>query len=141
MSTKDELLKARAAMTALLDEKLKNMPEWRAFSAIDRAITAFDGSTGARELGQRGGRQPAKDSYGNLGFSLLEATGSPLTTSEIVPAIASRRKVDPVAKRVVIQTALSKDSRIHSIPWRGGRAWWLKDKTPPNESAGNGAHP
>ncbi|HXL69522.1 MAG TPA: hypothetical protein VN930_12300, partial [Xanthobacteraceae bacterium] len=41
-TAKSETMQAREAMAAVLDAKIGNMPEWKAFRAIDRALLALE---------------------------------------------------------------------------------------------------
>jgi hypothetical protein len=42
----------------------------------------------------------------------------------------------PVAAKVNVTSSLSKDERVKSIPWEGGRVWWFADRADPKK--GNG---
>jgi hypothetical protein len=145
MGNTKELIQARDDLLAILDEKLKNVPEWRVFRFLDKQVMdsqAISGATGAVESRkQRGrGRRRAGFSYVDLGLEAMEITGAPVTTPEMVDFISARRKLvsDPKKARINIQSALSKDERIRSVPWRGGRAWWYANREPPrDESAGS----
>ena len=47
MTDVNELSRARDEMLAILDEKFAKMPEWRAFRAMDKALTAMGGASSA----------------------------------------------------------------------------------------------
>jgi hypothetical protein len=139
MTAKSELLQARIEMIEVLDAKLANVPEWRALRAIDKALGSVDahpGINGVKRPKPRitGGKKP----YGDLAIEAFEASGGPVNTSEIVEFIGARRKLgkDPKKARINIQSGLSRDKRIRSIPWRGGRAWWHANKPAPPENIG-----
>jgi hypothetical protein len=145
MSAKSELLQARDELMAVLDEKLKGMPEWRAFKAIEKSLIVIDGEDLAKRVfpsplegTPRRGRS-ATPSYVKLALEAISAAGKPVPTPEIVAFITERRGLDSTSEsiRVSIQSALSKDDRIRSVPWRGGRAWWFEDlEIPRDEAAG-----
>lgn len=135
-----ELLSAREDMLAVLDEKLAKMPEWRAFRAMDKALGVLTGAAKAatdlpanRQLVRRRGRTPGVPTYADLGIEAINSGGHPMTTPEVVKFIANRRSLDPANDkvRINIQTGLSRDKRIASVPWLGGRAWWHADQAVP----------
>lgn len=140
-----ELIQARDDALAALDEKLKNVPEWRVFRYLDKQVMdsqAASGANGAIESrSQRArGRRRAGFSYVDLAIKAMAANGVPVTTPEMVAFISARRKLGSDLKkaRINIQSALSKDERVQSVPWRGGRAWWHANKEVPiDESAGS----
>jgi hypothetical protein len=136
MSSRDDLLEAQSAMLAVLDEKLKDMPEWRAFRAMEKFITAIGNSVESGES-PASPQHPEREklSYGDLGHLVLSEAGKPLATPEMLAAVARRRGVDPEEKKAVISTALSKDERIENIRWGNGRAWWLVGRALPTETA------
>jgi hypothetical protein len=140
MSNKSELIQARDEIMAVLDAKLKAMPEWKAFRAMDRALMALEGP-GTRNLAEStaptGRRARAKLSYGSLGVMAITEAGRPVPTSEIVAFIVAHRNIkDPDSIRVNIQSALSRDARIQSVNWSGGRGWWFADREVPKMSGG-----
>lgn len=148
MSPKTELQQAHDDMLALLDEKLAKVPEWRIFRVIDRALRAVDApasvkANGAakphRKLTRR--KKLVPPSYAALAMVGFDKVGGPMPTDKVVEFIGSHRDLgsDPKKARINIQSALSKDDRIKSIPWRGGTAWWHANKpVPVDESAGLG---
>lgn len=145
MSTKTDLQSARDDMLAILDAKLNNMPEWRAFRAMDRALAAMiddksDAATQRPKIPRKRSKR-VKLSYVELALGLIDEAGAPVSTNKIVEHIAVERglKADDRQVRINIQSALSKDPRVKSIPWREGRAWWRTDRPVPTstEAAGN----
>jgi hypothetical protein len=152
MTDKDALFQARKDMLAVLDEKLANMPEWRAFRAMERALAAMSEAPSPepnrdrlplnREGVRRRGRTPGVPTYVELALAAVEAKGIPLPTPDIIEYIVQRRTVAPDSEkaRINIQSGLSRDKRIKNVSWRGGRAWWFADRKPPQvNSAGTGA--
>jgi hypothetical protein len=142
MSNIDELILAQSAMLSVLDEKLRDMPEWRAYRAIGKAIAALNGAVESSESVAAGiaprlelQRQRTDLSYAKIAIQLLQQAERPMASRELIPAIAQRRGVDGSEKRVVISTALSRDERIKNIPWRNGTAWWLTDRELSQETA------
>jgi len=141
MSAKAELTVAREAMLAVLDAKLADMPEWRAFRAIDRGIAALDG-----DVIKRAGatiptlhpvyiRARSTPSYGDIAVEALRAVEYPMTTPEIIDKIEQSRgqKFDDTEKaKVNVTSSLSRDERVRNIPWKGGKAWWLSDQDVPS---------
>jgi hypothetical protein len=146
MSTKSNLLQAHQTMMAVLDAKLKNVPEWIAFRAIDKALVELTAEPASSANGAIKDRQPRKgaepSSYVDLAAEALAEHSEPLSTPKIVEYISARREVpnDPLKARVNISTSLSKDERFRNLAWRGGRAWWFANREPPEESAGLSAN-
>jgi len=142
MSNRDELMQAQSAMLTVLDEKLRDMPEWRAYRAISKAIAALNGAVKSSEPVAAGiapqpklQRERTDLSYAEIAILLLQQAGRPMASRELIPAIAERRGVDGSEKKVVISTALSRDERLKNIRWRNGTAWWLTDRELPQETA------
>jgi hypothetical protein len=140
MSTKTNLLQAHQTMVDVLDLKFKNVPEWIAFRAIDKALLELIVEPGSspKDVSDRQPRKASSLSYVDLAIGALEEASQPLSTPKIVEHIASIRQLpsDPLKTRISISTSLSKDERLRSIPWQGSRAWWFTDREPPKESAG-----
>jgi hypothetical protein len=146
MSTKDNLLQAHKSMIAVLDHKFQNVPEWKAFRAIDKALldlieapsTAPSNGSGAPHSARIG----SKSSYLQLGIEALNAAGEPLTTVKMIEFISARREIpgdlDHVKRNIV--STFSKSGELKSVPWRGGRAWWHVTRPVPKESAGTSAN-
>jgi hypothetical protein len=143
-TAKSEMMQAHEAIAAALEAKIGNMPEWKAFRHLDRALLALEtepeksASLPLRRL-PRLRLNGAHPSYMSLADQALTSTGKPISTTGIVEYIAARRPLsgDPDKARIVIQSSLSKDKRFKSVPWEGRRAWWYSDKPiPKNETAG-----
>jgi hypothetical protein len=137
MSNKAELIQARARMMAVLDTKFKDVPEWQAFRAMDAFITAMDAPTGVTN---GAGESPVlrtrkAPSYGDLGLEAVQQAGKPLSTREIVAFIATRRNRTPDSIKPNVQAALSRDDRLDSVTWSGGRGWWFKDREVPERAS------
>jgi hypothetical protein len=135
MSNKADLLQARNEIMAVLDDKFRNVPEWKAFRAMDRALMAMDGHItlmGSDESPLPTSRKRSKLSYVDLALEAIRRSGKPVPISEIVAFIGSQRDVrNPDSIRVNIQSALSRDPRVQSIVWSGGRGWWFADREAP----------
>jgi hypothetical protein len=146
MSTKDNLLQAHKSMIAVLDHKFQNVPEWKAFRAIDKAlldlIEAPSTATSNGSVAKRSPRVSSKLSYLQLGIEALNAAEEPLTTVKMIEFISARREIpgdlDHVKRNIV--STFSKSSGLKSVPWRGGRAWWHVTRPVPKESAGTSAN-
>lgn len=155
MSAANDLLQSRNELIAVLNEKLKNVPEWRAFLAVDRAVeaanevakAAAEVAAGAANQQQphsqpngsgaaRATRRPpdAPPSYVELGLRALNTAGVPLTTPNMISFISQHREVpdDPEKAKINISSAFSHDDRLRSIAWHGGRSWWFADRPPPS---------
>jgi hypothetical protein len=151
MNAKSNVLEAHEAMAAVLDAKFANVPEWKAFRAIDRALISEieRGATTSAPAAATPRVQPRLNghsehggqpgSYNALTDLALKERGKPIPTPLLMAFIAARRKLDPdldKAKNTVTST-LSKHPRYRSVPWEGGQAWWYADRpVPKNESAG-----
>ena len=142
MDTRSELQKARETLAAGLDEKLKNIPEWRAIRAIDRALAALAESAavpahaGTIVQFSDGGTKRMYPTYTTLARMLIEKKGSPVTTPELVAYMRENRPIhsDEEKAKINITSSLSKDDRFQSIPWAGGKAWWLVGRDLPTSS-------
>jgi hypothetical protein len=138
-TAKTELMQAREAQIAALDAKLGNMPEWKVFLHLDRAIFALDADQppppkipGEFQRLRVRLNKPLP-SYMALAEKALKEIGKPITTLGMVDYISKHRPLsgDPEKARSVIQSSLSKDKRFASVPWEGRRAWWYLDKEVP----------
>jgi len=141
---RSDLLRSRTDLLEVLDQKLKTVPEWRAFRAVDRAIAAMDTAAPAAPMltnhGEDGSLGPLGNSYPDLGLQAIQSYGRPVPTPQMVQYIRDRRELPDDADRakVNISSALSHDERLKNVPWQGGRAWWYADRQVPNqESAGH----
>jgi len=152
MNTIANLTQAHQAMVAVLDAKLKNVPEWTAFRAIDLALLELvaqqvpaggvASDTNRMASLNRKSRKGSEASYVELAMEALKASSVPLPTPKIIEFIGDRRDIpsDPAKARVNISTSLSKDKRFQNVSWHGGRAWWFAKKEVPKESAGMSAN-
>lgn len=134
MDAKDQLLKSRADLAAVLDEKLKNVPEWRAYRAVEAALNAF--LTGEDKIVVRRPRMiesGESHSYADLSLRAIDEAGHPLTTTELVEFIGRHREIpsDPHKAKVNISSGLSRDERLRNINWQRGTAWWRADRPLP----------
>jgi hypothetical protein len=140
MSTKTELTEAHQAMLALLDTKLANLPEWKAFRAIDKALISLAEAETAGNAHQRPKRNGAsKLSYTELTDKALQETGKPIMTNALVTYMRLYRTLGEDLKRATISitSTLSKSTRFRNVAWEGGRAWWYADRPlPKKETAG-----
>jgi len=134
-TAKLEMMQAHEAMARVLDVKLKEMPEWQAFRAIDRALLALDSVNGAKAPtpAPRPRINGAPESYTVLTSKALDEAGGPVPFSTLIDFIGKRRDLGGDIKRakVNISTVLSKDGRYKSVEWGNGRAWWYSDKPVP----------
>lgn len=144
MTAKTELMQAHEAMAAVLDARLGNLPEWKAFRAINRALFA-EGEGSLAPTTQRirphlfNGSGAGKPSYTALTSKVLEERGKPIPTPALMEFIGAHRKLDADYDRakVTVTSTLSKSPHFKSVPWEGGRAWWFADRpVPKKESAG-----
>jgi hypothetical protein len=139
MTAKTELMKAHETMDAVLDAKFSNVPEWKAFRSIDRALLALEveQATATPKNGGQFFRHRVRIgkplSYMSLANQALTETGKPIRTNDLVDYIARHRPLsgDPAKARIVIQSSLSKDKRFKSVPWEDKRAWWYADRAVP----------
>jgi hypothetical protein len=143
MTAKTELMQAHETMAMVLDAKFSNVPEWKAFRAIDRALLALEiergGDAPARPRPRLNGHSDQPASYTALTGMALEERGKPIPTPKLMEFIGARRMLDTNAKRAktTVTSTLSKSPHYKSVPWEGGSAWWYADRpVPKNESAG-----
>jgi hypothetical protein len=136
-SPRTELAKSRSDLIEVLNEKFKNLPEWRAFRAIDNALAAFDAiaTAATTSLSEAVGSATAAlgKSYAELALHALTERGRPVTTPEMVEFIGKRRELpeDVERAKINISSAFSHDERLQSVPWQGGRAWWFAGRPVP----------
>lgn len=143
MDTRQELLEARETIAEGLDDKFKNVPEWRAIRAIDRALAALDrpsavpAHAGSLVRFPDGGTKRLYPTYTVLARRFIEHKNAPVTTPELVEYIKQSRPLhsDLEKAKINITSSLSKDEKFESIPWEGGRAWWLKGRDLPSRAA------
>jgi hypothetical protein len=138
MDAKDQLLKSRADLAAVLDEKFKSVPEWRAYRAVEAALNAFlTGSESPAPRRSRSSEPSESHSYANLSLKAIDDAGRPLTTAEIVEFVSRHRDVpnDPQKAKLNIGSGLSRDERLRNIPWRGGKAWWRANQPLPDHQS------
>ena len=131
---KAELEKSRSELLAVLDEKLKNMPEWRAFRAINRAYVALISANGPKVPERRNGASESfGTTYADLGLRLMTELGRPVPTLEAIQYLRAHRGLPADEERAknIISSAFSHDERIESVPWHGGRAWWFANREVP----------
>lgn len=146
MTAKSEMMQAHEAMAAVLDAKFSNVPEWKAFRAIDRALLALETESGVGALFVKprprvrlNGHRDERPSYTTLAGMALQERGKPIPTPQLMEYIGARRKLDSDAERakVTVTSTLSKSPHYKSVPWEGGRAWWYADRpVPKSKSAG-----
>jgi hypothetical protein len=144
MTAKSEMMQAHEAMATVLDAKFSNVPEWRAFRAIDRALLALETErpNGAKAEHPERIRRPvegAPASYVSLALKAMEEGKLPVPTLRLMEFIGKRRTLDadPERAKVNVISSLSKNKQIKSVPWEGGKAWWYADRAvPKKEMAG-----
>lgn len=140
MMSKATLLQARAKMMAALDTTFKGDLDrevcraalWEGFRAIEEFLAGVDAPAmtngGADESAPTRMR---RGSYADLGMEAIQQAGKPLSTKEIVALVATRRNRTPDDIKPNVQAALSRDNRLNSVTWSGGRGWWLKGREVP----------
>ena len=115
MTAKSELMQAHEAMAAVLDAKFSQVPEWKAFRAIDRALLALEAErpilpTHAPYFL----RKKQVLSYNSLTDMALKETGKPITTPQLMAFIGERRGLDPDPKKAKINIT-SKSQQKFSV--------------------------
>lgn len=146
MSVKDNLRQAHQTMIEVLDRKFQDVPEWKAFRAIDKALQdlakepSIDALNGVEAPNLT--RVPSESSYVELGIEALNEAGEPVTTAKMIEFISARREIsaDRDRARVTIGSSFSKSDRLKNVAWRGGRAWWHTNRPVPKEPAGTSAN-
>jgi hypothetical protein len=140
MTAKSELMQAHEAMAAVLDAKFSQVPEWKAFRAIDRALLALEAEQPIMTLNAPVhffSRKKQELSYNSLTEMALKEMGKPITTPQLVAFIGARRKLDPDPKKakINITSSLSKSSQFENVEWEGGTAWWYTGRPLPKKEA------
>jgi hypothetical protein len=141
MTAKNELMAAHEAMSSVLDVKFANVPEWKAFRAIDRALLALELEQGsvAKAPAPRLRLADGPPSYNALTEQALQERGKPIPTPDLMAFIGKHRQLvsDAEKAKINVTSGLSKSAKFKSVPWEGGRAWWYADRpVPKKESAG-----
>jgi hypothetical protein len=139
MDAKEQLLKSRSELFAVLDAKFKDVPEWRAYRAVEAALYAFMNGVMVTPPKRERVRlieetdEPA--SYVELALKALDTHGRPMSTPELVDFIGRHRKVppDPQKARTNISSGFSRDKRLRNVSWHNGRAWWFSDRAVPEQ--------
>jgi hypothetical protein len=135
MSKKSDLLQAQEAMAALLDSKLGNMPEWKAYRAIQRAVLSEEGPNGPvpKERARPRHKPGQPLSYTVLTDSALKERGKPIPTPILMEFIGKHRDLgsDPERAKINVTSTLSKSPLFQSVAWEGGRGWWYKNRPVP----------
>ena len=143
MTAKNELLAAHEAMSLVLDAKFANVPEWKAFRAIDRALLALELEQG--NVVKRPEPAPQRvrlrlldgpPSYNALTEQALQEKGKPIATSDLIDFIGKHRNLglDLDKAKINVTSGLSKSDKFKSVPWEGGRAWWFANQPVPRTS-------
>lgn len=141
MDTISELSRAREGLAKLLDPRLRDVPEWRAIRAIDRAlielavhVPTVDTMIATGDL--RASRTRSHPTYIELTNKLLDQKGRPVTTPELLTFVRENRPTvpDDEKAKINITSSLSKDDRFVSIAWGGGRAWWHAHQAVPPQN-------
>jgi hypothetical protein len=140
MTAKSELMQAHEAMAAVLDARFSDLPEWKAFRAIDRALLALEteriATAGAPMVPVRiRVRTNQPPSYNILTDLALKELGRPVSTPQLMAFIGQRRPLDPDPKKAKINvtSTLSKSSQFDNVEWEGGTAWWYADRPLPKK--------
>lgn len=144
MTAKTELMHAHEAMAAVLDAKFGNVPEWKAFRSIDRALLALETEqtnsgvsrkASAVRVGRPRVHGDAPPSYNSLTDKALQETGKPIPTVPLLAFIGRHRDLgnDLEKAKINVTSGLSKSKQFRSVPWEGGRAWWYADKPVPKK--------
>lgn len=139
MDARDQIKIARAELADALDIKFANDPIWKAFRAMDRALESFDhakprSASFKLDSGKTIGLIPT---YTTLARQAIIEADRPITTPELMDYIGRHRKLaaPPEKAKINVTSSLSKDEKFESIPWEGGRAWWLKGRDLPSKAA------
>jgi hypothetical protein len=134
---RDQLLKSRATYLGRLDVRLRDDPDWTAFRAIDIVLNNDALQDDLPNPPTRRRRSSTGENgslaYADLALRCTKEKGFPASTSEIVEFVGRHKTLpeDPHKAKLNIGSALSRDKRLRSISWQGGRAWWRADQPVP----------
>jgi hypothetical protein len=131
---RDQLLKTRDALLAVLDAKLKDVPEWTSYRAVEFCLQAGGSIEASMPLKTRRRRIEAQEPYADLAIKAIESSGRPMSTQEVVSFIGAHRQIppDPQKAKFNIGSGLSRDKRLQNVTWQGGRAWWHAGQSLPD---------
>jgi hypothetical protein len=133
---RDQLLKTRDAMLAILDAKLKDVPEWTAYRAVEYLLQSMNRSSvpdGTRSPNRRYRHAPRREPYADLALKAIDALGRPMSISELITFIAQHRPIpsDSFKAKLSVGSGLTRDERLVSVSWQGRRAWWYVGRALP----------
>jgi|SRR5580698_11574176 hypothetical protein len=105
----------------------------RKLSAINGAAPKIGGGLQRKIPAKRGGSEPkGQVSQHDAAEAAVRATGHPLTIAELVQALPAHGTTpSPRNAEANLTSIISRRGNLRSIRWRDKRAWWLKDKEPP----------
>ena len=102
---------------------------WRKMSDRDRALEEQN-AISRRAVAKR----KANVSQADAAVLALDAAGIPLTTNELLELLPKYdAEVGGEKKAINLASNLSRDERLVSLNWGGGKAWWHSERNPPND--------
>lgn len=126
-----QLLAAKAALQADLQKILDGLPQARALERVNAAIEALRTAVEAEVASadqppfvQPRARLRIRKSYAHHAVDLLNATGRPVSTGDVVEYINGLRP-DQEVDRDNVASSLSRSEMLQNINWQGGKSWWF----------------
>lgn len=139
-------LDSMLALEAQIETRLLDNPDYRALMALRKAIVEVRGPVQQSKPSERstfygGGVATAAKQHASphrtpsqteAAYQALCQSSVPLGTHELLEEVrrlgASIGGKDPV---INLSSSLSRDGRLQSIKWGDKRAWWFRDRDPP----------
>ncbi|WP_156465768.1 hypothetical protein [Methylobacterium sp. Leaf106] len=144
MSAIDELRE----LEGKLRSRLKQNPDFLAWTALRKAIDEVIGATGhipASHVNVKLQEEASQQNFAPLSQSeaamrAIKQAGVPVYIGELLPKVIEQGvSVGGSNKEVNLSSALSRDKRLRSVRWNGKYYWWLKDQLYPGETVADQA--
>jgi hypothetical protein len=136
-------IEALNRLIAQVEKRLRDNPDFQAFTSLTRARDALFSSqkaSGAKTKGSIRGkseRSPAsKLGQADAASQAIDQTGEPVPISDLVGKVrALGVKVGGKDPETNLSSVLSKSPEFRSVKWHGSPAWWKTGLKIPDEGA------
>lgn len=122
-------------MAAEREARLAQNEDFLVWRALSKAIDALSRDGGAPTANIPPPRaKSARISQADGAVMLIEQKGFPLRTQDILEALPEIGvSVTGTNPTINLSSSLSRDPRLLSVNWAGGKAWWIEGKDLPRE--------
>lgn len=139
-------------MKAMMDRRdelraeLSALPEFREYELLEGFIRQYESVTATSSPAERTGTDRPQRQRRSAGFTVTDAAaraiqdvGRPLPLQELHDALPRFGKtVTGKRPTINLSSAMSRDKRFESVPWRGVNAWWFCGREIPSEADASG---